>query len=172
MKNKISGIYAIFRKCDDKCMYIGQSIDCERRILAHMRGNTHTPIENKDYYYTDIIEKHGFDSTEFRLSREAFWINIFEPEWNKMCDRTHCEESRQKISKNNGAHRPEVRQKIREANLGENNPMYGKPRSEEVRQKISESLIGTKRSEETRQKIREAIKGKHWKLVDGKRVYY
>ena len=57
--------------------------------------------------------------------------------------------------------------------------------SEETRKKLSEAMKGNKiwegrhHSEETRKKISEAKKGKpsnakgrHWKLVDGKRVYY
>lgn len=191
MENKTIGIYGIFRKSDDKCVYIGQSIDCERRIRLHLYGYSNTPIENKDDYYADIIEKHGFNSTEFRLSREAFWINVFEPEWNKMCDRTHCEETRQKLRE---AHlgktmSEESKQKNREAHLGENNTMYGKHHSEEAIQKMRESHLGKTPSEETRQKLREAhldkhhseetkqkiaehFKGKHWKVVDGKRIWY
>ena len=62
----------------------------------------------------------------------------------------------------------------------------GKILSEEIKCKISESMKGKntwmkgrKLSEETRNKISEAnkgkhakFKGKHWKLVDGKRVWY
>ena len=61
----------------------------------------------------------------------------------------------------------------------------GKKYSEETRKRMSESHKGKdgywkckKRSEETKIKIGEAskcntnVKGKHWKLVDGKRVYY
>lgn len=48
--------------------------------------------------------------------------------------------------------------------------------SNETKQKISESHKGKHHSEETRNKISEANKGKHkdkhWKLVDGKRVWY
>ena len=50
--------------------------------------------------------------------------------------------------------------------------MKGKPRSEETKKKISESHKDKPRSEETKKKIGEAKKGKHWKLVDGKRVWY
>ena len=51
-----------------------------------------------------------------------------------------------------------------------------KPVSEETRKKLSESLKGRKHSEGHSRKISEAnrgrYKGKHWKLVDGKRVWY
>lgn len=83
----------------------------------------------------------------------------------------HSEETKRKISK---AHK-------------------GKCLSEETKRKISESTNGRlawnkgkRNSEETRHKISEALKGrtpwnkdgpspnkgKHWKLIDGKRVYY
>lgn len=91
--------------------------------------------------------------------------------------------------------------KLSEANKGNNNPMFGKEGpnkgkkfSEETRKKLSDSHKGKKFSEETRkkmseshkniseetkQKLSKAIKGrtcpnkgKHWKLVNGKRVYY
>ena len=44
--------------------------------------------------------------------------------------------------------------------------------SEETCQKMSKAQMGHSVSEETRKKISESRKGKHWKLVDGKRVYY
>lgn len=73
----------------------------------------------------------------------------------------------------------ETRKKMSEVNKGKNNPMFGQRHSEETKQKMSESkkgernpLYGKNRSEEVRKKIAEALKGKHWKLVDGKRVWY
>lgn len=53
------------------------------------------------------------------------------------------------------------------------------PRSGEYKRKISKARKGLKFSEEWKRKISEAKKGKpylskykHWKLIDGKRVYY
>ena len=80
-------------------------------------------------------------------------------------------------------------------NSGINNGMYGKHHSEETKQKLREralarevsgakgykwtdeqkqrlSEIKKNISEQTRQKMSAAKKGKHWKLVDGKRVLY
>ena len=55
----------------------------------------------------------------------------------------------------------------------------GLPRDEETKRKISESHKGKTSwnkgkhfSPETCKKISESKKGKHWKLIDGKRVYY
>lgn len=83
-------------------------------------------------------------------------------------------------------HSKETAEKIRQKHLG-------RKASEETRKKLSEShkgkkhseesiekrrlkMIGHSVSEETRQKIREKItgvhKGKHWKIENGKRVWY
>ena len=66
----------------------------------------------------------------------------------------------------------ETKKKISEAKKG-------KPRSEDTKKKLSEShkgqicwLKGKHWSEEMKQRLSEAHKGKHWKLVNGKRVYY
>ena len=45
---------------------------------------------------------------------------------------------------------------------GERNHFYGKHHSEETKQKIAEAKKGENNP----------LYGKHWKLVDGKRVYY
>lgn len=87
----------------------------------------------------------------------------------------HCsEETKQKISETLKGKHPseETRRKMSEGHKG---MRY----SEEVRRRKSEAMKGKKRdphSEETRRKMSEAHKGqrkgKHWKLVDGKRVWY
>ncbi len=56
----------------------------------------------------------------------------------------------------------ETRKKMSESMKGENNPNYGK----------TGTMTGKHHSEETRRKLSALRKGKHWKLVDGKRVYY
>ena len=47
----------------------------------------------------------------------------------------------------------ETRKKLSELKVGENNPQYGKSRSEEHKEKISQSNKGKTRSEETRMKL-------------------
>ena len=52
----------------------------------------------------------------------------------------------------------------------------GKPLSEVTKRKIGEGHKGKTHTEETTQKMSEAnkgrLKGRHWKLVDGKRIWY
>ena len=67
----------------------------------------------------------------------------------------------------------EVKQKISERLKRENNPNYGKHFSDEHKRKISEGNKGKHIvSEETKRRHSALFKGKHWKVVDGKRVWY
>ena len=66
-------------------------------------------------------------------------------------------------------HSAEMRKKMSEARLGENNPFFGKHHSAEMRKKMSEAkrgknnpLFGKRPSEENRKKVYEAHKGTHW----------
>lgn len=84
------------------------------------------------------------------------------------------EETKKKISeankgKNKGNqafkgkhHSEETKRKLSEANKGKNNAFYGKQHSEETKKKLSEALKGRT----------SPVKGKHWKLINGKRVWY
>ena len=98
-------------------------------------------------------------------------------------------------------HTEEEKIKMSESLKGEKNPFYGKHHTEESRRKNSEANKGKTpwnkgktgvqvswnkgktglqvawnkgipQTEESKMKIRESHKGKHWKLIDGKRVYY
>ena len=75
--------------------------------------------------------------------------------------------------KNKGKHRTEEQKR----HLSEINK--GKRHSEETRRKMSEAqkgrpgtMKGKHHTEETRRKLSSAFRDKHWKLVDGKRVWY
>lgn len=70
----------------------------------------------------------------------------------------------------------EWKKKISDSKKGDRNPMYGKRYTDEEKRLLSEKNKGKnkgkKRTDEERKKMSEAKKGKHWKLVDGKRVWY
>lgn len=76
-------------------------------------------------------------------------------------------ESKQKMSKSHkGKHlSEETRKKMSEARKGEKNPNFGKPKSEETKKKMSEAHKG-------QIPWNKGKKGKHWKIIDGKRVWY
>lgn len=80
------------------------------------------------------------------------------------------EETKIKISNaHKGKHfSEETRRKMSEVNKG-------KHHSEETRLKMSNIRKGVKRnphSEETKHKISESLKGRHWKIENGKRIWY
>ena len=72
----------------------------------------------------------------------------------------------------------EHRKKISETRKGNSN-FKGKHHSAETKRKLSEALkgkLGKPHSEETKRKLSDShkgiLKGRHWKLVDGKRIWY
>ena len=65
-------------------------------------------------------------------------------------------------------HSEETKRKISEARKGK----PGKPHSEETKLKISKSHKGRIKTEEHRAKLSAALQGRHWKIVDGKRIWY
>lgn len=73
------------------------------------------------------------------------------------------EETKKKMSEShkNKPHSEEWNRKVAEANKGKPSGMKGKHHSEETKKKMREAMKGRPRSW-----------GKHWKLVDGKRVWY
>ena len=93
----------------------------------------------------------------------------------------HSEETRRKQSEVHKGqipwikgkhHSEETRRKQSEAKKGKTSWNKGIQMDNETKIKISSSLKGKHPTEETRRKQSEARKGKHWKLIDGKRVYY
>ena len=89
----------------------------------------------------------------------------------RMKGHRQSEETRQKLSDVNKGHTVsvETRKKLSDAHKGKSLP-------EEQRRKMSESMkgknLGKIRSTAARKKMSELKKGKHWKIVDGKRVWY
>ena len=103
----------------------------------------------------------------------------------------HSDESKKKMSESHKGKKmsEEAKKKISEFQKGKHlseehkkkvsEAQKGKKVSEETRKKISEAGKGRNVSEKTKNKISNShkgvpsgTKGKHWKFVDGKRVYY
>ena len=89
--------------------------------------------------------------------------------WNK--GKKMSDEQKKKLRKKHHISE-EVRKKMSEAVKGRQSPMKGKHLSEEQKRHLSEINRGHKVSEETKKKLSNTFIGKHWKLVDGKRVWY
>lgn len=92
-----------------------------------------------------------------------------------MTGRTLSDEHKQKISESNkGKNKGKVLSPERRMQISESN--RERVLSEETKRKISDSEKGRIISDETKSKISQSKKGQHkgmhWKLVDGKRVWY
>lgn len=153
-------------------------------------------IENfkKDILVFNIIKKDFIDLLEKEYIK--FYKNIGKAEYNiadggqggnlgpEVCKRIS------EATKGKEHHMSEEwRRRNSESHKGLPSPNKGKHLSDEIKRKISETnkrithseewnkkvakgLKGHLVSDETRKKKSEAMKGKHWKLVDGKRVWY
>lgn len=122
------GIYGIFRKSDDKCMYVGQSKNIAERIRHHKMGVTYIKVNTTDFYYK-VLEEHNIDDKQYRLEREAYWINELDAELNVIRDNHFPEESKKKMS---------------ESRKGKPSGMKGKHPSEETRNKNRLAILDRK----------------------------
>ena len=184
--NKINGKTYIgqhkYKDLNDSYMGSGKLI----RLAQKKYG-----IENfaKEIIYSNIQFKETADDVErFAIAKERA---IGKAEYNIAdggggCGR-HSEETRKKLSESHkgqpawnkgkklGPVTEEHKRKLSESHKGQPAWNKGIPCSEEHKKKLSEVNKGKKlgpMTEETKKKMSEAKKGKHWKLVDGKRVYY
>ena len=187
--NKVNGKTYVgqhkYKKLDDSYMGSGKLI--KRAIKKY-------GIENfeKEILYSRIQYKATADDMErFAIAKERA---LGKAEYNITDGGEgfrgvhHSDETKRKISEAKkgtpgywrGKHFSDTHvNKLSETKKGKPSNNKGKSMSEEQKKKISESKRGKHRSEETKRKISETLKGKpknrqakHWKLVDGKRVWY
>lgn len=155
------GIYSITNKKTGQ-MYIGQSINIERRFKEHIRGDgcPNSRIDNaiqkygKDCFKFKIIEEFNEDTpflNDVLNDSEQYYIaayNTFQNDFHYNLT-PGGDFSPMKVS--------EIVQRI----SGENHPMYGQHLSEETKKKLSETNTGKKLSEKTKKKMSEAKFGKN-----------
>ena len=164
------GIYMIQNLVNGK-MYIGQSVDIEKRWGEHrsgLRGNDHG---NK--HLQRSWNKYGEDNFEFTIICECAesQLNTMEEYYifelmsydervgyNKTYGGEGCrptEETRQKLSE---AHTGKTLSEEHKKKISET--LKGKPRPEETKSRISETLKGRTLSEEHKNKLSESLKGR------------
>ena len=166
-------IYLIVNKINGKT-YVGQ----------HKSNNWQDKYMGSGRYLAHAKKKYGLENFEKFLiqycnnkeeadNAEIFWIAEYRKRGKAEYNIANGGEGR------TGPISEEHRKRLSEANKGRHPGNYGKHPSEETRRKISEArkgrpapCLGKHLSEETKRKLSEACKGKHWKLVDGKHVYY
>lgn len=176
-----TGIIYAYTNLESGRMYIGQTIDPERRFKQHLTDNYrqgwHIDYQNNpDKYEYSIIE---MDVPEDKLNeREIYWISFFGTYNNgynlnegggSQRGYKHTVETKNKISKANRGRISKYKGVTRPDFEGEKHPMYGKHHSEEVKRKISEAnkgrfagennpFYGKHHSEETKQILSELAK--------------
>ena len=165
-----------YKKLNDS--YMGSGVLIKRAIKKHGIKNF-----KKEILYSRIQYRETADDMErFAIAKERA---ISKAEYNltdggeggSFKGRTFSEESRKKMSESHKG--IPLSEEHRKSMRGRPAWNKGMPCSEETKRKISETNKGNpgpwegkQLSEETKRKISEAHKGKHWKLIDGKRVYY
>jgi group I intron endonuclease len=179
-KEKKIGIYKITSPSGK--IYIGQSVDCEKRFSQYKKLHS----TNQTFLYNSL-KKHGSENHNFEIIHlclkeelnqlECHYISFFDT-FNTLhglnltsggdAPEMVSDETRKKISESikgekNGfygkKHTEETKEKIRKIHIG-NKYALGVVRSEEYKLKSSLSRIGKKSSEETKKKISMSNTGK------------
>ena len=163
------GIYKITNKLNGK-VYIGQSIDIDTRWRHHCNAKDNFAIHN-------AIKKYGKENFKFEVLLECpvDMLNVWDRDMIALYD---CISPKgYNLTEGGGGCKcsEETRLKMSEVKKGRISNRKGVPCSEETKIKISESMKGKKHqplSAEHKRKISESHKGKHWKIENGKRIYY
>lgn len=130
--------------------------NCEPHQLIFLTKAEHRSLHHKGLKRQPRSDKYRRKQSESHKGQIA---------WNKGI--SCSDETKKKISEaNRGKQMPE------EAKTRISNALKGRYFSETHRAKLSESQKGKKLSEEHKAKLSDAFKGRHWKLVDGHRVWY
>lgn len=154
--NYMIGVYKISNIINNK-VYIGQSVDIQRRFSEHIRM-----LDNKCHYNKHLqasYNKYGKDVFLYEVlcvcdateldAIEVFFINYY----NSM--NSECGYNKESGGSINKSVSTETREKQRINNSGSRNPFYGKKHTKEHIEKIRELSSLHRHSEATKQKISE-----------------
>lgn len=179
MKNPIICIYKITCLINNK-IYIGQTINFKNRKSYHKCSLKHNRHDNK--YLQEDYNNYGLSQFKFEivekckvedlLEKETYWMNYYgginSYKLYNLKDKDNYSDQLIDIIKESNIHNPvsdKTKQKLRELNLGMNNPMYGKKQTLESNLKRSKALKNRIFSEEHKQKLLQSNKQR------GKRKY-
>lgn len=175
--------------------YMGSGYNIKRAYKKHGIENFKKEIlvfNISERKYVDLLEKTFIASEREKVGIENCYniadggqggnIGARNEEWRRKQSDSHkgrypSKETKRKISE---ALKGEPKTEEWKRNISES--LKGKHKSEEHRKKTSEALKGRTPwnkgkhfghlSDETKEKLSKLRKGKHWKLIDGKRVWY
>lgn len=140
MKEKVCGIYKITNNINGM-EYCGQSINCMQRWSYHKTSSANRPIDQ-------AIDEYGVENFTFKIEKECLpeeldfyeretikkyntlWPNGYNMDDGGRCGFNNHEETRRKKSES------------AKKRTGEKHNLYGKPRPETTRIKISETMKG------------------------------
>ena len=166
---KTGCIYKIENLVNGK-VYIGLTVSLVKRWSSHRSGMSGSVL------LINAMNKYGLDNFSFSViednlvesclsDREIYWIKFYDS-YLSGYNMTEGGEMSPSLL-------PEVKAKISRnhfcrGKFGENNPHFGKKRSQEVRDRMSKSHVGSNninfgkpRSPEVRKKISESLKRRH-----------
>ena len=152
-----SGIYQITNQVNGN-RYIGSAVNLARRWAQHRSGLRHGQHDNQ--HLQRAFDKYGETVFVFSILERVVPENLIEYEQHYL-DTLNPEYNMSPVagSQLGYRHTDGARRKMREAHTGERNFNFGKPKSEETKQKLSEALMGHQVGRETRRKMSEAKKG-------------
>lgn len=141
--------------------------DCHHRLETHTSDGERRLVDilKKELIALDMYYHKPANELIFMIRKEHIRLHQKGNKHAKGCVRS--EEYRKMFSERMKGTHPseETRRKLSESHKGQtawNKGLKGQPGPNK----------GRHWSEETKRKISESLKGKHWKLVDGKRVWY
>lgn len=173
---------------DGYLRYVGKTEKALARRLQEHLSEARGPKRNhrlnwlRSCSQPPTIELIEETSTELGTASEIYWIALARVYGCNLVNGTdggegasghrHSPETRKKLSRaNRGKKRSsEFCNHLRVINSGRGHPQFGKPKSEEQKEKISLSLTGKKQSEETVAKRVAANTGKKWSPAQIKKV--
>lgn len=137
----------------------------EKKYLVEVLGKKLIDSDERDdrrYGYQNLAKKYWPEEFKNGIKKEVHHIdfNHYNNVVSNLVVLTRSEHA--KIHSLFDPNYEETRQKLREIHLGENNPMFGVP----------SPMKDKHHSEEICKQISKAFLGKHWKVVNGKRVWY
>lgn len=177
-----SGIYMILNKINNK-VYIGQSINVDNRLDGHLRELRKGKHIN--VHLQGAFDKYGESNFDFTVlckapfeqlnTLEEYYILNFES-YDEMFGYNH------NYGGKNGRVPKQVKEKISNSLKGDKNPFYGKTHNEEVRKILSianvgknnpaygrvkekHPMYGKHHTEEAKEKIRQKLKGSNYQKV-------